>query len=112
HQDAVPLRKGCALPAGRPRSRRRGRRGEDREIPHRLTTMPPIRTIAIIGAGNGGCAAAAQLTQRGFDVRLYGRSPGTTAPLAAIGGVEYEGVLGEGFAPVPMITNDAGAATS
>jgi opine dehydrogenase len=74
--------------------------------------MSPIRTIAIIGAGNGGCAAAAQLTQRGFDVRLYGRSPGTTAPLAAIGGVEYEGVLGEGFAPIPLITNDAGAATA
>src|SRR6478735_9117941 len=74
--------------------------------------MRPIRTIAIIGAGNGGCAAAVQLTQRGFDVRLYGRSPGTTAPLAAIGGVEYEGVLGEGFAPLPLITNDAGAATA
>jgi opine dehydrogenase len=74
--------------------------------------MSPIRTIAIIGAGNGGCAAAVQLTQRGFDVRLYGRSPGTTAPLAAIGGVEYEGVLGEGFAPLPLITNDAGAATA
>jgi opine dehydrogenase len=74
--------------------------------------MRPIRTIAIIGAGNGGCAAAAQLTQRGFDVRLYGRSPGTTAPLLAIGGVEYEGVLGDGFAPIPLITNDAGAATA
>jgi opine dehydrogenase len=70
----------------------------------------PIHTIAIIGAGNGGCAAAAQLSQRGFDIRLYGRSPGTTAPLAKIGGVEYEGVLGEGFAKLALITNDAGAA--
>jgi opine dehydrogenase len=70
----------------------------------------PIRTIAIIGAGNGGCAAAAQLVQRGFDIRLYGRSRGTIDPLAALGGVEYEGVLGEGFAKVPLITNDAGAA--
>ncbi len=73
-------------------------------------TAKPIQTVAIIGAGNGGCAAAAQLTQRGFDVRLYGRSPGTTEPLAAIGGVEYEGVLGEGFAKLPTITNDAGTA--
>src|SRR5262249_18846715 len=48
--------------------------------------------------------------QRGFNVRLYGRSSGTTAPLAALGGVEYEGALGEGFAPLPLITNDAGAA--
>ena len=29
-----------------------------------------LKTIAIIGAGNGGCAAAAHLTQRGFDIRL------------------------------------------
>src|SRR5262249_33143213 len=72
--------------------------------------MDAIKTIAIIGAGNGGCAAAAQFAQRGFNVRLYGRSSGTTAPLAALGGVEYEGALGEGFAPLPLITNDAGAA--
>jgi opine dehydrogenase len=69
-----------------------------------------IKSIAIIGAGNGGCAAAAHLAQRGFEVRLYGRSRSTTEPLAAIGGVEYEGVLGDGFAPLRLITNDAGAA--
>jgi opine dehydrogenase len=73
-------------------------------------TLPSIKSIAIIGAGNGGCAAAAQLSLGGFDVRLYGRSPATTAPLGAIGGVEYEGALGDGFAPLPLITNDAGAA--
>ncbi len=75
-----------------------------------MTTLQPIKSIAIIGAGNGGCAAAAQLAPRGFDVRLYGRSPGTTEPLSAIGGIEYEGTLGEGFAPLSLITNDAGAA--
>jgi len=69
-----------------------------------------VKTIAIIGAGNGGCAAAAQLTQRGFDVRLYGRSARTTQPLLAAGGIAYEGALGEGFAPLLLITNDAGAA--
>lgn len=73
-------------------------------------TAAPIKTIAIIGAGNGGCAATAQLVQRGFEVRLYGRSRGTVEPLAARGGVEYEGVLGEGLAKPAMITNDAGAA--
>jgi opine dehydrogenase len=61
--------------------------------------MAAIKTIAVIGAGNGGCAAAAQLTQRGFDVRLYSRSGSTTEPLLAIGGIEYEGALGDGFAP-------------
>jgi opine dehydrogenase len=69
-----------------------------------------IKSIAIIGAGNGGCAAAAQLAQRGFDIRLYGRSYRTTEPLAAIGGIEYEGVLGEGFTRLALITNHAGAA--
>ena len=73
-------------------------------------TAAPIKTIAIIGAGNGGCAATALLVQRGFEVRLYGRSRGTTEPLSALGGVEYEGVLGEGFAKPALITNDAGAA--
>ena len=75
-----------------------------------MTAVPPIKRIAIIGAGDGGCAAAAQLGQRGFDIRLYGRSRATTEPLSATGGIEYEGVLGEGFAPLSLITNDAGAA--
>jgi opine dehydrogenase len=72
--------------------------------------VPAIKTIAIIGAGNGGCAAAAHLTERGFATRLYGRSRSTTDPLSVIGGVEYEGVLGKGFARLALITNDAAAA--
>jgi opine dehydrogenase len=72
--------------------------------------MAAIRSIAVIGAGNGGCAAAAQLALRGFDVRLWGRSQSTIAPLAAVGGIEYEGALGEGLAPLPLVTADAGAA--
>jgi opine dehydrogenase len=34
-----------------------------------------IRRVAILGAGHGGCAAAADLTLRGFEVRLHARSP-------------------------------------
>ena len=70
----------------------------------------PIREIAIIGAGNGGCAAAADLTLRGFSVRLYGRSPSTIAPIQERGGIELSGSLGEHFAPIAKITNDAGEA--
>ena len=33
-----------------------------------------IRTVAVLGAGHGGCAAAADLTRRGFSVRLQARS--------------------------------------
>ena len=48
----------------------------------------PIKKIAILGAGNGGCAAAADLTLRGFQVRLFTRSEGTIAKLARRGEIE------------------------
>lgn len=66
--------------------------------------------VAILGAGNGGCAAAVDLTLRGFDVCLWSRSPETTEPLRKRGGIEYEGVLGEGYVPIGTITNDAARA--
>lgn len=69
-----------------------------------------IKTVAIIGAGNGGCAAAADLGQRGYEVRLYGRSPSTIAPLQAIGGIHHEGAVGDGFTPIALVTGDAGEA--
>jgi len=48
----------------------------------------PIQKIAILGAGNGGCAAAADLTLRGFQVRLFARSESTIAKLAKRGEIE------------------------
>src|SRR6476660_5246421 len=47
-----------------------------------------IQRIAILGAGNGGCAAAADLTLRGFQVRLFSRSEDTTVKLGKIGEIE------------------------
>jgi len=47
-----------------------------------------IEKIAILGAGNGGCAAAADLTLRGFEVRLFTRSESTIAKLAKLGEIE------------------------
>lgn len=72
--------------------------------------MKSIARVAILGAGSGGCAAAVDLVSRGYDVRLWGRSASTTDPLKARGGIDYEGVLGEGFARLGTITNDAGVA--
>ena len=43
--------------------------------------MAEIRRIALLGAGHGGCAAAVDLTQRGFEVRLHSRSEARLAPL-------------------------------
>lgn len=62
-----------------------------------------IRTVAILGAGNGGCAAAADLALRGFSVRLYARHAERLAPLRAAGGIEAQGVQ-RGFAPLPCMT--------
>jgi len=47
-----------------------------------------IRKIAVLGAGNGGCAAAADLTLRGYEVRLFSRSESTIAKLAKRGQIE------------------------
>jgi opine dehydrogenase len=47
-----------------------------------------IHKIAILGAGNGGCAAAADLTLRGFQVRLFSRSENTTVKLGKLGEIE------------------------
>jgi opine dehydrogenase len=52
-----------------------------------ISTMS-IKKIAILGAGNGGCAAAADLTLRGFQIRLFSRSESTTVNLGKLGEIE------------------------
>ena len=66
--------------------------------------------VAVIGAGAGGAAAVAELTLAGHEVVLWNRSPQTLAPFIERGGVEYEGVLGEGFAKPALITAEMAAA--
>jgi opine dehydrogenase len=46
-----------------------------------------IQKIAVLGAGNGGCAAAADLTLMGYEVRLYSRSQNTLKPILERGGI-------------------------
>lgn len=62
--------------------------------------------ITVAGAGAGGAAAVAELTAAGHAVRLWNRSAATLAPFVERGGVEYEGVLGEGLAVPEAITVD------
>ena len=71
-----------------------------------MTARSDIRRVAIIGAGNGGCAAAVDLTQRGFEVRLWGRSASTIEPLIEADGIEYEGALGTGKLRPALISGD------
>ncbi len=66
--------------------------------------------VAILGAGAGGAAAVAELIGAGHDVSLWNRSPATLQPFQDVGGVEFEGVLGEGLARPRLITSDLAAA--
>ncbi len=68
--------------------------------------MSSIERILVMGAGPGGIAAALALSRRGFDVRLYNRTPGRLQPLIERGGGEIEGDLGEEFVPLRLITTD------
>ncbi|MFB3108072.1 MAG: hypothetical protein ACE1ZE_01740, partial [Candidatus Binatia bacterium] len=63
-----------------------------------------IHKIAVLGAGNGGCAAAADLTLRGFEIRLYSRSPATLEPLLVRGGIEVLEAGKQGFARPKLVT--------
>lgn len=68
--------------------------------------------VAILGAGNGGCSAAVDLTLKGFDVTLCsGRSPEHIKEISEKGGMQYSGVLGEGFASFKTSTNIGEAAS-
>ena len=60
--------------------------------------------LAIIGAGNGGAAAAVELTIAGHEVALYGRSAETIAPFAQEG-IRYMGVLGEGVVRPALLSS-------
>jgi opine dehydrogenase len=61
----------------------------------------PNLAVAVLGAGNVGCALAADLVLRGMDVRLFSRSSERLAPIREAGGITLTGVL-EGFAPISV----------
>ena len=64
-----------------------------------------VQTVAILGAGNGGCAAAADLTRRGYDIRLQGRSEERLRSLRETGGIETSGIQ-QGFIPLEHLTTN------
>jgi opine dehydrogenase len=66
--------------------------------------------IAIIGAGNGGLATAAELALAGHSVALYARNPETLQPLQTRG-FQFSGVFGEGRCQPDLLTTDLAAAT-
>lgn len=73
-----------------------------------------IKKVAIIGAGNGGGTAAADLTSRGFEVRLYGsqNSAKTLEKIKENGGILLKTSEGEEFVTPFMVTTDISEAIS
>jgi opine dehydrogenase len=70
-----------------------------------------VRTIAVLGAGHGGCAAAADLARRGFDVRLHARRPDRLDAIRAQGGIRARGVH-DGVVPVGLLTTEIAEAVA
>src|SRR5438270_5784819 len=68
-----------------------------------------VHSVAILGAGHGGCAAAADLGKRGYCVRLHARNPERLAPLRAQGGIEARGIV-QGLVPIDLLTSDVAEA--
>ncbi len=71
-----------------------------------------IRKIALIGAGNGGCAMSGDLTLAGFKVHLteLPRFADKLKPIRERGGLEVTGVARTGFAKLAKVTADIGDA--
>jgi opine dehydrogenase len=64
--------------------------------------------VSILGAGNGGCALAADLVRRGIDCTLFDL-PSFAAgldPIQASGTLRLSGVLGDVTVPAPPLTTD------
>jgi opine dehydrogenase len=68
-----------------------------------------LRSIAVLGAGHGGCAAAADLGRRGYSVRLHARNPERLGPLRLQGGIEARGIH-QGLVPIDLLTTDVAEA--
>lgn len=66
----------------------------------------PLFTFAVLGGGAGDRSLAADLARRGHRVRLYSRSSERLLPIAAAGGLQLRGVLGEVDAPLELAAAD------
>jgi opine dehydrogenase len=68
--------------------------------------------VAIIGAGNGGHAMAADLTVRGHEAVLFSRTQSKIADIERHGGVAMSGLGSEGVVALAGATSDMAAAVA
>src|SRR4051812_25713199 len=61
--------------------------------------------VAVVGAGNVGCALAADLSLRGVQVRLCTRSEARLQPIRDAGAITVTGAV-NGTVPISMLTTD------
>ena len=65
------------------------------------------KRIAVIGAGHGGYAMAADLTLAGYKVHFYGsKERGNLEPVIKRGGIELSGIARKGFAKISRVTTE------
>ncbi len=62
--------------------------------------------IAVLGAGNGGMAMAADMVMKGHDVSLYDKYPKALTGIQNEMGIHLKGAAGEGFASVHVVSTD------
>jgi opine dehydrogenase len=62
-----------------------------------------IMRVAVVGAGNVGCALATHLSLRGHDVRLCTRSEERLRPIREAGGLTVTGAV-QGSTPIALLT--------
>ena len=74
-----------------------------------MMTVMAGTQVAVIGAGNVGCALAAHLTLRNIAVRLCNRSPARLEEIRRAGGITITGAV-EGVASISALTTDVGEA--
>ena len=72
------------------------------------------RRIAIVGAGNGGCAVAGDMALAGHECRLFEFPEycANIAPVQEAGGIEVTGIARTGFAELPVAGTDLAEAVS
>jgi opine dehydrogenase len=70
-----------------------------------------LNTIAVLGSGHGGLAAAVDLTARGFDVHLHARRDDRVAQLRNANGIKGRGIQ-TGNYQIAKITNNIAEAVS
>ena len=74
-----------------------------------MTNRSTAETVAIIGAGIGGCYLVAELGIAGFKLRLHDIDDSKLSEIRARGGIQVEGERA-GFAAVERATTDLGSA--